>query len=195
MTRNIKSHPVEKLVKGYLTRFKSTSNTRNEKAVIDKAAKLIGISLHNPCCQPAEEVILGRNETYFIVQLRALLNGVDVRKWRESLERAKTALENMISNPCCGPNCLTANITSDVLTTLVGRDQLTYSFCSVSVDANSSNEPDLAEFLANALNAAKDSNLLPGTFTFDNNARTVTYTGQYCDSCEELAFFESITGA
>lgn len=194
MSRKVKAHPVERLVDTYLKKFAKTSNTRGGKQIIEKASKLIGIALHDPCCQPAEEIILGLKEDYLLVQLTSMLNGIDARKWRESLERAKTSLENKLNNPCCGTNCPTVNVTHELLSILVGRDILQFSFCNTSVYASSSNEPDLAEFLAGELNANKNSELLPGTFTFDNEARTVTYHGLFCDECETYEFVESISG-
>lgn len=101
MSRNIHSNPVEKLVDAYLKRFDKTPKLGRSKQIIEKAAKLIGIALQDPCCEPAEEVVLGRTEDFFLVQLVSLLNGIDVRKWRESLERAKLKLENKLENPCC----------------------------------------------------------------------------------------------
>lgn len=194
MSRKLKAHPVERLIDSYLSKFAKTSNTRGSKQVMQKAAKLIGIALHNPCCQPAEEVILGLKEDYLLVQLVSMLNGIDARKWRESLERAKVSLENKLDNPCCGPNCPTVSITYGPLIELAGGDQLQFSFCSVLVNADGGAEPNLAEFLAGELNVNKDSQLLPGIFTFNNTARTVTYSGLYCDECENPEFAESITG-
>lgn len=101
MSRKVKAHSVERLVDTYLKKFAKTSNTRGSKQVIEKAAKLISIALHNPCCQPAEEVILGLKEDYLLVQITSMLNGIDARKWRKSLERTKEALENNLDNPCC----------------------------------------------------------------------------------------------
>lgn len=105
MSRKIKVHPVEKLVDAYLS-FKS-NKLGFKKKVIEKAAKLIGISLSNPCCEPAEEVVLGNVENFFLTQVRAMLSNVNLRIWRSSLERAKTKLENRINNPCCVtiPSC------------------------------------------------------------------------------------------
>lgn len=100
MSRLIKAHPVERLVIAYLQRLAKTNKVRTETAILDKAAKMIGIVLHDPCCAPAEEVILGRKENFFIHQLQSLLNGVDERKWRESLERAKSLLEKALLG-CC----------------------------------------------------------------------------------------------
>lgn len=92
----IKATPVERLVEAYLKRLAKTNKARKERAIIEKAAKMIGIALHDPCCAPAEEVILGRQDNFFTIQLQALLNGIDARKNRESLEHAKKALENAV---------------------------------------------------------------------------------------------------
>lgn len=101
MTRTIKIHPVENLVTAYLKRFANTSNTRGKKNIIEKASKLIRIALRDPCCEPAEEVVLSRTEDFFLIQLTSMLNGIDERKWKESLERAKEKLDNILNNPCC----------------------------------------------------------------------------------------------
>lgn len=102
MSRLIKATPVERLVEAYLKRLAKTNKVRHERAILEKAAKMIGIVLNDPCCPGSIDVIvLGRQENFFIVQLRALLNGIDERKHRESLERAKKALENAVTNPCC----------------------------------------------------------------------------------------------
>jgi hypothetical protein len=105
MSRLIHATPVERLVEAYLKRLRNTNKVRKEQNIITKAAKMIGIALHDPCCPPAEEVILGTQENFFTIQLRALLNGIDARKHRESLERAKLALENALEDPCCLAVC------------------------------------------------------------------------------------------
>ena len=101
MSRQIHKHPVELLVEAYLKRFAKTSNTRGKVQIMEKAAKLIGIALHDPCCPPAEAVTLGRTEDFFITQIISLTNGIDERKWKASLTRAKEKLDNTVANPCC----------------------------------------------------------------------------------------------
>ena len=105
MSRLIHAHPVERLVEAYLKRLRNTNKVRTQRNILEKAAKMIGIALHDPCCPPAEEVILGTQENFFTIQLRSLLNGIDVRKNRASLERAKLALENALEDPCCLISC------------------------------------------------------------------------------------------
>lgn len=101
MSRNIKRHPVELLVIAYLKKLSKTNNTRSEKNIIDKAAKIIGAVLEDPCCTDTVVNYNTPKETYIIISIVNALNGVDVRKWRESLERAKAALDAKINNPCC----------------------------------------------------------------------------------------------
>lgn len=109
MSRLIHAHPVERLVEAYLKRLRNTNKVRVQQNILTKASKMIGIALHDPCCAPAEEVILGTQENFFIIQLRALLNGIDVRKNRESLERAKAAIDKIINKECCSQPALIGN--------------------------------------------------------------------------------------
>jgi len=101
MSRVIYTHPVERLVIAYLKRFSKTSKLGRSLQIIDKAAKLIGTALHDPCCPPAEEVTLGITQDFFLIQITSLLNGIDERKWKESLERAKALLEQKLNKTCC----------------------------------------------------------------------------------------------
>lgn len=100
MSRSIHAHPVERLVQAYLKRLKANGQIRKEQNILTKASKMIGIALHDPCCPPAEEVILGTQENFFTLQLRSLLNGIDVRKHRSSLENS-IALINLRLQGCC----------------------------------------------------------------------------------------------
>jgi hypothetical protein len=100
MSRKIRVSPVERLVDAYLVRLRKTNNNRRDRAILEKAAKMIEMALEDPCCNN-EVVILGRQENYFTISLRSLLNGIDIRKWRESLERAALSLRKEFDDPCC----------------------------------------------------------------------------------------------
>jgi hypothetical protein len=101
MSRNIKRHPVELLIIAYLKKLSKTSNIRSEKNILDKLSKIIGAVLEDPCCTDTVVNFNTPKETYIIVSVVNALNGVDVRKWRESLERAKAAVDAKVNNPCC----------------------------------------------------------------------------------------------
>jgi len=200
MSRAIKQHPVEKLVDAYLKRFDKTSNTRGKKQIIDKAAKLIGIALHNPCCEPAEEVILGRTEDFFLVQLTSMLNGIDVRKWRESLERAKKKLEDKLDNPCCTEPCPDINFTSEPFEDieLGGRENMSISFCSICREFVSTQNPITAELIVEQMNLflnCEDEPVMDMTGEFIlNEDNSISFVGTGCNCEEPLEFNINITG-
>lgn len=192
MSRKLKAHPVERLIDGYLSKFAKTSNTRGSKQVMQKAAKLIGIALHNPCCQPAEEVILGLKEDYLLVQLVSMLNGIDARKWRESLERAKKSLEDKLVNPCCCEPLTLTMTEEQSIPENIGRGEISVSLCDAIAVGNDLSEPDILTFLVNELNANKGS--MPGTFVADSQTRTISYVTDSCDFCNTASFNVQITG-
>lgn len=103
MSRSIKRHPVELLIITYLKKLSKTNNNRSEKNILDKLSKMIGAVLEDPCCTDTVVNFNTPKETYIIISVKNALNGVDVRKWRESLERSKAAIDAKISNPCCVP--------------------------------------------------------------------------------------------
>lgn len=190
--------PVESFIDAYLKRLVNTNNIRHEKAYLDKASKMIDVVLTKPCCtDPDTEIEWSRKENFFIIQLRNLLNGIDLRKWRQSLTRAKASLDAAISNPCCVPPgppppepCPTLTFTSDPLEVIVctsGRDcGIGLGICGIDSDIfNGTSEPNLAQAIAESL----QSHTTEGTFTYDNVARTVSYTGPICDTCDTPGFY------
>lgn len=102
MSRRIRMHAIEVLARDYIKFLKKTNNLRKERHFVDKAAKMIGVVLDSPCCDENNAVTFSTpKKNQWIHSLKALLLKVDVKKWRESLERAKLVLTNAISNPCC----------------------------------------------------------------------------------------------
>jgi len=102
MSRKLHKHPVEILVDNFLKNFnKGKSVSRNIKQIIEKASRMINLVLNQPCCIPGEEVVLGRIENAFLIQLRSLLNKIDASKWKESLTRSNNNLETIIFHICC----------------------------------------------------------------------------------------------
>lgn len=100
MSRLIHAHPVERLVRAYLERLRKTNKTRTDRQILIKASFLISAVLLDPCCPGGDSVAPGNVENYFIVQLRSLLNGINVRVHRESLERAVDLLKFRLEG-CC----------------------------------------------------------------------------------------------
>ena len=129
---------------------------------------------------PAERLVT----TY----LKKLRNTSNTRPERQVLAAASKLIHDVLTNCCCD----TVTIVSAVLTMLNPRDSVVYTFCGMQVSADDGNEPDLAEYLAGAFNALKITYNFPGTFTFNNVTRTITYTGDICIPCADPHFIEDI---
>lgn len=102
MSNRLRKHSVEILAQEYIGFLKKTNNFRKERVFIDKIAKMIGAVLESPCCNNDNNVVfLTYKKNHWVNSFKALLLKVDVKKWKNSLLRAKTLLSDTLSNPCC----------------------------------------------------------------------------------------------
>jgi hypothetical protein len=134
MARVLAQHGIEQFVYAWLNRFRNVSETRKYKRYLEKAVKQLQFFLNPPCCLDPEATIefrrLDNDLTRFIAAQLAL--SLDRRKWRKSLERAITALNNIINDPCCEEMEVTFNFFSDGFDT---TDPITIQIRDTSNDA------------------------------------------------------------
>lgn len=181
MPRLIHANPVYRLVEAYLKRLAKTANNRGERAILEKASRMIGAALLDPCCPGGDTTPLGRVENFFIIQLRSLLQNIDARKHRQILEKTRTLIANALEDPCC--------CEEDVFTTLPetvsgqGGETIVVSFCGIEADVPNVGDPmALAGDLANALNE-NATGVLSGTFSVGESTEII-YTGCACEDAE-----------
>lgn len=100
MARVSRKSGVEEFVDAYLTKITSVNKRRYLQSLI-KGSKLILDVLKPACCTPVTEIIIGSRENDFTNTIRALLIGIDRRKWRKSLQNAVDKINNVVNDPCC----------------------------------------------------------------------------------------------
>lgn len=104
MSRILAQHGIEQFVYSWLSKFRNASDLRNVKKYMEKAVQQIQFFLDPPCCDDPNASVdyrrLDNDLTRFISAQLAQAN-FDRRKWRKSLERTISALNNKIADPCC----------------------------------------------------------------------------------------------
>ena len=150
------------------------------------------VEILKPCCSPQD--IPCTCGPRFFIQIDGLGNPVDGTLIKKNLfpkmEDGIHYQELQWKSPCCTGDCLFVDILSEQLPGILPKTSLSISFCGATTVA-SGERPHLMEFLANALNENKPS-YLTGTFTFNEEDRTLTYTGNICEICEDMSFAFSL---
>lgn len=166
MARVLAKHGIEQFVIFWISKFRNDANIRSQRKFIEKAIKQISFFLNPPCCIDPEATIefrrLDNDLTRFITA--QLANKLDKRKWKKSLERAKTALENLLVDPCCPP-------TSDEGIIQVDENAGTADIASVTVQGL----PGYPIFLTGANLPLFGGQV--GVFRILSGTRTITVSG------------------
>lgn len=104
MPRRIKQSQLELFVIAYLKRIRSKAVLRRERKYIQKAiSMIIAITSDSPCCtDPNGSIDLSTPYDNTLTNtIRVLINGVDRRKWKQSIERVLQLLNDQLNDPCC----------------------------------------------------------------------------------------------
>lgn len=101
---SITKSQLEIFVETYLKSLKSHLIRKSDRKYIQKAINMItAITTDSPCCSSPTEIInlFTPFDNKLTNTVRVFLTGIDRRKYKQSIERTISLLNNSILSPCC----------------------------------------------------------------------------------------------